>query len=292
MGLLLDSFWRAALYCFHARVIFLSFLPLFLLILLGGSIGYFYWSDAVESVRLTLEGFGVFNTVLDWLTRFGWQNFRAAVAPMIVIALATPVCIVLVMLVVAWLMTPLLIGFVAQRRFSTLTRRASGSLMWLRALVWTLGSVLLAGALLLISMPLWVIPPLVMIVPPLIVGWLTYRLMSFDALATHASMDECKAVMKEHRGNLLLMGIVTGYLGVMPSLIWTLGTMVAVLAVFLLPLMLWLYTFVFAFSSLWFIHYCLAALEQHRAAQTPPPEQPVLEPVPQTPAHPAPMPYV
>jgi hypothetical protein len=33
--------------------------------------------------------------------------------------------------------------------------------------------------------------------------------------------------------------------------------------------MLWLYTLVFAFSSLWFIHYGLAALEQYRAAQIP-----------------------
>jgi hypothetical protein len=43
-----------------------------------------------------------------------------------------------------------------------------------------------------------------------------------------------------------------------------------VFAVILLPVMLWLYTLVFAFSSLWFIHYCLAALDQHRAIQITP----------------------
>ena len=37
------------------------------------------------------------------------------------------------------------------------------------------------------------------------------------------------------------------------------------LAPVLVPLSIWLYTLIFAFSSLWFTHYCLAALERLRA---------------------------
>jgi len=40
------------------------------------------------------------------------------------------------------------------------------------------------------------------------------------------------------------------------------------------PVAIWIYTLVFAFSSLWFAHYCLAALEQLRkqnAASAPDP---------------------
>ena len=40
------------------------------------------------------------------------------------------------------------------------------------------------------SLPLWLIPPLVLVVPPLIWGWLTYRVFSFDVLSLHASRDE------------------------------------------------------------------------------------------------------
>jgi hypothetical protein len=94
--------------------------------------------------------------------------------------------------------------------------------------------------------------------------------MSFEALAGHATANERQAIMRQHRGSLLFMGLVVGYLGAMPSLIWALGAMAAVFAVILLPVMLWLYTLVFAFSSLWFIHYCLAALDQHRAIQITP----------------------
>ena len=269
MKLLLDSFWRAAMYCLHPRVMALSLLPLLLLTALGGALGYFFWSGAVETVRLALEDSGFFSTLLDWITRFGLQSFRAAVAPIVVIAVATPVLILLVMLVVALMMTPALIQLISPRRFASLAKADSTALTFVRSLAWSLGSTLLAGVLLVISMPLWLIPPLIMILPPLIWGWLTYRVMSFDALSSHASVDERRAIMKQHRSSLLLMGIVAGFLGAMPSLIWALGAMVAVFAVVLLPVMLWLYTLVFVFSSLWFIHYCLAALEQYRAAQIP-----------------------
>jgi hypothetical protein len=264
MKLLLDSFWRAVLYCLHPRVMALSLMPLLLLSILGGLLGYFFWSGAVETVRLALEGSGFFGTILDWFTRFGLQAFRAAVAPIVVIALVTPVLIFLVMLVVAFLMTPALISLVSQRRFPELARADGTALTLLRSVAWTLGSVAIAVVLMLVSMPLWFIPPLIMILPPLIWGWLTYRVMSFDALASHASVDERRVVMKQHRSSLLVMGLVAGFLGAMPSLIWALGAMAAVFAVILLPIMLWLYTLVFAFSSLWFIHYCLAALELHR----------------------------
>ncbi len=270
MKLLLDSFWRAALYCLHPRVMMLSLLPLLLLTLVGGTLGYFFWSTAVEAVRLWLESSGFFSTILDWLTRFGMQSFRAAAAPFVVIILATPVLVLLVMFVVALMMTPALLKLVAVRRFGALAKADAGLVPWLRSAAWSLISTLIAALLLLLSIPLWFVPPLIMIVPPLIWGWLTYRVMSFDALSSHASSEERTAIMKEHRGALLLIGIVAGYLGALPSLIWAFGAMAAVFAVVLLPIALWLYTLIFAFSSLWFIHYCLAALEQYRAAQVSP----------------------
>ncbi|MEY4295192.1 MAG: hypothetical protein RLY82_880 [Pseudomonadota bacterium] len=267
MKLLLDSFWRAVAYCLLPRVMLLSLLPLLLLTLVGGLLGYFFWSGAVESTRLWLENSGFFSTILDWLTRFGMQSLRAAAAPFVVIALATPLLVFVVMFAVALLMTPHLVNLVAARRFETLKKADAGIGAMVRSVGWTMSSTAIAVLLMLVSIPFWFIPPLVMILPPLIWGWLTYRVMSFDALAAHANNDERKAIMKGHKGTLLLIGIVAGYLGAMPSLIWAVGAMAAVFAVILLPIALWLYTLIFAFSSLWFVHYCLAALEQYRAAQ-------------------------
>lgn len=262
MNLLFDSFWRAVVYCLHPRVIFLSLLPLGVLTLLGLALGYFFWGDTVNAVRLWLENSGLFGPLLDWFTRLGLQPLRTAAAPLVVIAIATPVLIVLVLLLVAVAMTPALVTYVSKRRFSTLERRGDGAL-W-RSLLWSVSTSVVALVLLLISLPLWLVPPLIMILPPLIWGWLTYRVMSFDALADHANSQERRLIFKEHRSALLAIGILTGYLGAMPSLMWAMGAMAAVFAVILFPIALWLYTLVFAFSSLWFSHYCLAALAQHR----------------------------
>jgi len=63
---------------------------------------------------------------------------------------------------------------------------------------------------------------------------------------------------------LLTIGIISGYLGAVPSLLWASGAMFVEMAPILVPVAIWMYTLVFAFSSLWFAHYTLAALEQLR----------------------------
>ena len=132
-------------------------------------------------------------------------------------------------------------------------------------MLWSLGSTALAVLALLVSMPLWLIPPFFLLLPPLIWGWLTYRVMAFDALADHASSQERQFIFKEHRMRLLGIGILSGYLGTVPGLVGAFGVLSVVLLPFLLPLAIWLYMLVFIFSSLWFAHYALNALEQLRS---------------------------
>jgi hypothetical protein len=116
-----------------------------------------------------------------------------------------------------------------------------------------------------ITLPLWVVPPLMFVVPPLMWGWLSYRVMVFDALAVHASREERIAIGRKHRGWLLLIGVLTGYLGALPSLVWASGALFAAAFVVLIPMAIWIYAGVFAFTALWFTHYSLGALESLRA---------------------------
>jgi hypothetical protein len=104
----------------------------------------------------------------------------------------------------------------------------------------------------------------VLVLPPLIWGWLNYRVMSFDVLADHASADERRTLMRRHHLPLLGIGVVSGYLGAAPSLLWAASAMTLVFAPVLIVVSVWLYTLVFAFSALWFAHYGLAALADLR----------------------------
>jgi hypothetical protein len=263
MSQLFDSFWRAVAYCAHPRVIALSFLPLILMVVLSFGLGYFFWEGAVASVAAWLEAFDLVQMFLGWLERLGMGSLRSVFAPLLVLVMATPLIVLLCLLLVAMFMTPAMVDLVGQRRFPGLERKQGGSL--LVSILWSLGSTLLAIVALVVSMPLWLVPPLVLILPPLIWGWLTYRVFAFDALAAHASSDERKAILKQHRGSLLLMGVLSGYLGAAPSLLWASGAMFIALAPLLVPVAIWIYTLVFAFASLWFSHYTLAVLQRIRA---------------------------
>jgi hypothetical protein len=261
--LLLDSFWRAVAYCLHPRVIALSVLPLLLTAGLALVLGYFFWEPALDAVNATIASWEMMSTLIGWLEGVGLSGLKAAIAPLVVVFLSTPVIVVVSLLVVAALMTPAILVLVTARRFPALERKRGGS--FAGSVFGTLWATLAALAALILSVPLWFVPPLVLIVPPLIWGWLTYRVMSYDVLADHASRDERRELMRRHRGALFGIGVVTGYLGAAPSLVWVSGAMAVVLAPLLVPLAIWVYTLVFAFSALWFAHYALAALQALRA---------------------------
>lgn len=269
MKLILDSFWRALAYCLRPQVILLSLLPLILVIGSTVGLGYLFWDKAMDQVRLLLESSIFVNHGWAWLDNVGWGRLKTVLAPLIVIFTVTPLIIIVSLLVVSLLITPVLVQLVARRRFSTLEVRSTSS-FW-RSVAWALVSTVLALLALVVSIPLWFVPPLILLVPPLIWGWLTYRVMAFDALSEHASTRELRTVFRRHRLPLLLMGVFVGYLGAAPSLVWASGALFAAAFVILVPLAIWIYTLVFVFSSLWFSHYCLAALAMLRAEAVKPP---------------------
>lgn len=259
---LLNSFWRAVAYCLHPRVIALSILPLLVMTVLSLGSAYFFWDAALAAVRGYLESFELLGSAVRWLEALGMGNLRVVLAPALLLFLAVPVVVIGSLLFVAVFMTPAMVALVADRRFPALVRKKGGSLAM--GLLWSLGSTLLAVFALVISMPLWLIPPLILILPPLIWGWLSYRVMSYDALADHASQEERAQILKENKAALLGIGVLSGYLGAAPSLIWASGALFVAMAPLLVPIAIWAYTLVFAFSSLWFAHYSLAALVELR----------------------------
>jgi hypothetical protein len=257
-----DAFWRALASSLRPRVWLLSVLPLLLSGVLAGTLGYAFWQDATDAVAEFLSSWGLVGPALGWLDAVGGQALRLFLVPLIVVALTLPVLVVLTLLMVAWLLGPRLVAMVAERRFARLERRGTGSL-W-PALAHSVGVTLIALVALLVTLPLWLVPPLALLLPPLIWGWLNAKVMAFDALAVHASADERKAVLREHRWPLLVIGIACAAAGTAPSLLWAFSAATLVLAPVLIVVSVWVYTLVFIGASLWFAHYALAALQNLR----------------------------
>ena len=260
-----EGFWRAAWTCLHPRVLLWALLPLAVGCSAIGALGWAYWEPALDAVRGALDAWALSQAVYEWLHSVGLGHLRAMVAPLIVVALSVPVVLVLTLLLVAALATPAVVHVVSARRFPALQARRGAR--WWQGVMWSLVCTGAAALALVLSVPLWLVPPLVMVVPPLIWGWLTCRVLAFDVLAHHASASERRQVLRGRRWTLLGMGIVCGYLGALPSLLWAAGSAALLLAPLLVLVAICLYTMVFAFSACWFAHVCLGELQRLRDAE-------------------------
>ena len=87
MALLLDSFWRAVVYCMHPRVIALSLMPLLLMGVLALGLSHWYWDAAVALAHGWLDSWGMAGSFWGWLADLGWGDAKSYVAPSMVVAL-------------------------------------------------------------------------------------------------------------------------------------------------------------------------------------------------------------
>ncbi|MDO4725172.1 MAG: EI24 domain-containing protein [Comamonadaceae bacterium] len=287
MTRILESFWRALVDSFRPRIIALSLLPLGLIIAASLLLGYLYWDSATAAMAAWMEGSSIWGWFDARLVELGFANATAFFAQLLVVMLVTPLLIVLSLLLVSLFMTPMMAKDVAQRRFPGLQRR--GGNQFFQSLGWSLLSTVMACMALLATLVLWLIPPLALVLPPLIWGWLAYRILSFDALAQYASPAERRQIMARQRWPLLLIGVLCGFLSAAPSVLWASGLIFAVAFVVLIPLAVWLFTWVFALTSLWYAHYCLEVLAAWRgpmASMAPPAPAPRPGPVLPRPAQP------
>jgi hypothetical protein len=266
MKIMVDSFWRAVAYCFHPKVIMLSLVPLILMGVIVMGLGALYWDAALQSVRVWMDASSTWDWALIWLERVGLLSLKAVVPPLLIIVAVTPFVVVMSLLAVSFMMTPALVNLVAERRFEHLERKRGGSVF--HGVAWTLLSLVLAIGALLLTLPLWWLPPLAVLLPALIWGWLTYRVMTYDVLSEHASRNERSELMRRYRFQLLIMGVITGLMGAAPTLVWASGALFVAAFVVLIPIAVWIYTLVFIFSALWFVHFLLNALAEFRDEPT------------------------
>ncbi|WP_144112688.1 EI24 domain-containing protein [Paraburkholderia sp. BCC1886] len=265
MNDLLRSFGRALASVLHPRMLWLTLMPFFAATLGWGVILWFSWQALIGATRTWLEGWSFTLTLyrlFDWL---GFSALHAAIAPFIVIAIAIPLIVVTVLLLIATLSMPSVIRFLSARHFPGLEMRRGGT--WYGSLGQALWTTVVCLVLLVATLPLWLVPPFFALIPPLLWGWLTYRVMSYDALALHASADERRALVRRLRLPLLLIGIASGLLGSLPTLLWASSVWLIVLFPVITAITIWIYAFILVFSALWFGYYCLRALQRQRAQE-------------------------
>ena len=263
MNGLLRALAKACASVFHPRMLWLTFMPFVVAAVGWGAFLWFLWQPLVGAARgaLAASRLGVaLDHAFDWV---GLSFLHAALAPFLVIMLSIPLIVTTVLLLIATISMPLVVRHLSLRRFADLEQRRGGS--WYGSLVHSLVTAIVCIVLFLATLPLWLFPPLFAVIPPLIWGWLTYRVMTYDALALHASRAERRALIRRHRAPLLAIGVATGLMGTLPTLVWAGSVWLVVLFPVITAATIWIYAFILVFSALWFGHYCLDALRRLRA---------------------------
>lgn len=260
----LVSFGRAVLSQLHYRMLLLTIIPFVLSVLVWGVILWFGLQpmiDAIQAYFVEHDGFKVAGGMLAWL---GLGAIKTVIVPLIAMWVLLPLMILTALIFIGALAMPIVVRHVASRHYPELERRRGGSLygsIWISA-----SSFIVFMLLWIVSLPIAAIPLLGFIIQPLLWGWLTYRVLTYDALSDHADAQELKEVVRANRWSLLLIGVITGAMGAAPTMLWLGGALSVILFPLLAGISIWLYVLVFIFTGLWFEHYCLEALAQHRAA--------------------------
>jgi hypothetical protein len=260
----LTAYGRALRSQFTGKMLFLSAIPFLLSLGLWGVALYFGLNPLIEYVDGLFRTYGGYEMSSGTLATMGLGALKTVIVPIVALLGLLPLMILTALVFMGVAAMPAIVKHVSERQFPSLEMRRGGS--FVGSLMTNVTGFLVFVPLWLLTLPLYLVAPLAVAAQVLLWGWLTARVMAYDALADHASEQERVELMRTHRRNLMLIGMLSGAAGALPGIVWFGGAAAFVLFPVLAPIAVWLYVLVFIFSGLWFQYYCLQALEDHRGA--------------------------
>ena len=257
------SFGMALVGTMHPRMLWLSLRPFLIVSVLWGVLIWLTWTPALEALSIFLTSSIFTSWIQEGLIWAGFDNARAWIAPLFFVMLIIPLITISLLVFIAFSTVPAIVKIASrQAQFQDLECKRGGG--FFGSLIYSLWSALICLALVMLTLPVWWVPPLVAVLPPLLWGWLTMRLMSYDVLAKHASAEERDLLLEKYRWPLLCMGIASGMLGAVPTFFWATSALALVLFPIVSFIALWIYSLIFVFAALWFSYFLLDALKQMR----------------------------
>ncbi len=270
LSALMRSWAQAFATQFRFKIILLSIIPLIISVLLWGGLMAWRLQAVIDFFQSYFAANEAYSSAAQVLNSLGLLALKTVVIPLLAMWVLLPVVIISSLLFIGVLIMPVISKHVGERDFPSLEKRYGAS--FLRSFGFSLGSVFLFVLGWVITLPLIFIPPIYVFVQPLLWGWLTYRVMSYDALAMFAEPEERKQIVSKYRGSLLFIGLIAGWISSLPSMLW-LGSAISVAHLFFFPIIasmaIWVYLLIFIFTGLWYQHFCLRALQDLRQTSAP-----------------------
>ena len=260
---LIKSFGLALIGMMSPRIIWLSFRPFIIVSIAWGCLIWLCWSPALETLSAFLTNSLFSGWIQEGLIWTGFDQARAWIAPLFFVMLIIPLIAISLLVLIAFTTVPLIIRMITrQAAYSDLAYLHGGNLI--HGIFYAVWSTCICIMVTLVTLPVWWLPPLVAVLPPLLWGWLTMRLMSYDVLASHARKNERDLLLLQYRWPLLFIGVACGMLSAIPTFFWATSAFALILFPVLSFMALWIYSLIFIFSALWFAHFLLDSLKEMR----------------------------
>ena len=260
---MLRAFGLSLIGLMHPKMLWLSIRPFLVVSVAWGILFYLMWEPVLDEIRVFITTSFLTTWLSEVMSATGWDEIRAVMAPLLLVIFLIPFITISLLVFVAFTSVPAVMKYLSkQPMYAQIYESHGGSL--LGSVGYAFLSIFICLGVVFVTFPIWWIPPMVSVVPPLIWGWLTMRLMTYDALAIHASEEEREALIASHRWQLLAMGIICGLLGAVPTFFWATSALAFVFFPVVSFIALWIYSLVFIFAALWFGHYLLNALKIYR----------------------------
>jgi len=233
---------------FHPKMLALLVVPMLVAVGVWALSAWFFWTPVTDWLHTSwFTGDGWLSRGYAWVAShqiggYGLSGLDQWIPKLFAFLLIVPIAIATALGLVAVLAMPVVLRFLGKGDYADVDRRGSfGVAASLANLARTL-AIFIPGYLL--TLPLWLIPPLALVIPWLWWGWLTSRLMRFDATVEHATAGERERLMASDGRGYLALGLACAALNYLPPL-------------FLIAPVL---------SALVFGHYSLMRLREVRAA--------------------------
>ncbi len=263
MMLIFSSLGRALYSQLHVRMLLLTFLPFIAALLIWTVLLWFGLQPMIDALYSWFSDYDLFRQSGQLLDKIGLAGLKTLLVPLLAMWLLLPLMILTALGLVGFIAMPSISRHVSIRFYPQLDARHGGSLAG--SLRVSFSACVFFLLMWLVTLPLNLIPMAAPLIQPLLWGWLSSRVMSYDALAQHADTSEREKILRDHRIPLLLIGTATGAMGTLPGMMWLGGVVSVIFFPLLAAIAIWLYLLVFVFSGLWFQHYCLGALAKLRA---------------------------
>ena len=198
---ILHAFRKALQDLFRPQVLLMVAVPILCASALWLFLGWFFWERLTQWVNAMLLAAPFGQWIADWAN--GVLQFFGSV---IALALLAPGILITAMVITEFFTMPGLVTFVAQRYYPGLERQHGGTVTG--SVVNSVIAITVFTLLWVVTLPLWFTGIGALIVPVISSAYLNQRIFRHDALSDHASRGELRALNRDNRRKLYLLGLL------------------------------------------------------------------------------------